>query len=177
MPVPGQPRNPELERPTRFQRRREQFNPEGLAPNRFTSQPYLDVERRGQSPGTQDLDTRADRQQHATMRRLWRQSVAPIPAAPSFSWTANSPAYSVGLVAFELTRALRYMASTRYLPAGTLNSRFGAPRPVVVQGAYGKRANVSGGTTQRRPVLRNRITSFGSRVKPLNNPVAAAEKG
>jgi hypothetical protein len=160
MPVPGQPRNPE-----------------GELPLRFRSRPHLSIELEGQSPGLQDTSLRGSVLALGTIRRLWRQTVAYVPAPPAFSWSGNSPAFSPGVRAAGWTRALRYMARSFYNPSNTDNTRFGARREIVTPGARQPRMTITAGAKRSRPTVRNRLTSFGSRVTPLNSNLPASEGG
>ena len=152
MPVPGQPRNPYGQTPTRFRPRRRYF-----------------IARLGETPGHMDIDTRADTVAPGTIRRNWRQSVNAVPAPPPFSWVYNN-----GLGG--ITRALRYKASTVFRAAGTDNTRFGAPRAIVPSRINARPVTIAAGNQQGRPAVRNRMTSFGRRVTPVNQPSRAAAK-
>lgn len=150
MPVPGRPRNPLGESPDRFHRRRIVF-----------------VQRPGSTPGLMDLDTRSDTVAAGTIRRLWEQAVNMIPAPPPFP-VAQAP--------LGITRAIRYKASTRYRAAGTESTRFGARRPIVPPRHNQRPVTIAAGNQQGRPTVRNRMTSFGSRVRPVNQAAADAQK-
>lgn len=151
MPVPGQPRNPFGQRPNRFREQRKVF-----------------VARPGESPGLMDIDdTRLDTVAAGTIRRLWRQAVNMIPAPPPFA---------VSAAPLGITRALRYRASSLYQRAGNDNTRFGARRPIVPPRHNSRPVTVSAGNQQGRPAIRNRITSFGRRVPPVNAVDPAATK-
>ena len=150
MPVPGQPRNPLGQTPTRFHTRRRVF-----------------VERPGASPGLMDVDdTRVDTAAPGTIRRLWEQAVNMIPAPPPFPVSAAPT---------TITRALRYRASSLYQRAGNSNTREGRTRPIRPPRHHGRPVTIAAGNQQGRPTIRNRMTSFGSRVPPVNPPSPAAE--
>ena len=151
MPVPGVARNPLGQRSTRFHR----------------SPPRV-VARAGETPGLNDVDTRADTAARGTIRRLWRQSFNLVPAPPPVDVTRNN---GLGVV----TRALRYKASSTYKAAGTDNTRFGAARVHVPSRHNQPRVTIAAGNQQGRPTVRNRMTSFGRRVPPVN-PVSPAAK-
>ena len=116
-----------------------------------------------------EWDTRATVEASGTIRRLWRQLVHPTPAPPP---------YEVAAQPFTGQRAIRYKASTSYLAAGNALgfSRGGRPgmHTVITQATRQSIPTQGVGQNRNRPVLRNRISSFGSRVPPLNAPVSAA---
>lgn len=149
MPLPGRPRNPL-----------------GQDPTRIHGRPHVDVVRIGESPGTQDVDTRADRQGPGTIRRLWRQTIAFVPAPPAFP-VSSSPA--------TITRALRYKASTAYRGSGSSNTRLTRMHTHIPKRSRQPAPTVGAGTVRARPTVRNRISSFGSRVEPLNPRVRARQ--
>lgn len=154
MPVPGQPRNPFGQTPDRFHERRKVF-----------------VARPGESPGLMDVDdTRVDTAAPGTIRRLWLQAVNMIPAPPPFA-VAEAPT--------TISRALRYKASSLYQRAGNDNTRFGARRPIVPARHNQRPVTVAAGNQQGRPTIRNRMTSFGRRVPPVNqaDPAATTKAG
>lgn len=148
MPLPGRPRNPQLERPDRFRERA-----------------YVDVPEIGASPGLQTIDRHTGHAARGTIRRLWRQSVNFIPAPPAFEWSKQPPL---------ITRALRYRATSLYKQAGANNTRFGARRPITPARHNQPIPTIGAGNLQRRPTRRNRMSSFGSRVPPINPPSNAA---
>jgi hypothetical protein len=152
VPVPGQPRNPHgTTTLNRFHERRQVF-----------------VARPGASPGLMDVDdTRVDTAAHGTIRRLWEQAVNMIPAPPPFP---------VAAAPLGITRALRYKASTTFHRSGNENTRFGAKRPFVVARHNQRPVTIAAGNQQGRPTVRNRMSSFGSRVTPVNNPSRSAGK-
>lgn len=151
MPVPGRPRNPYGEQPNRFR---------GKAP--------LVVIVPGQSPGMQDAHRREPTTQSAegTIRRTFRQKVNFIPASPPMPVSSSPP---------TITRGLRYRASSTYRQAGTDHTRFGAPRPAIQKSNRQPIPTLQAGRTQGRPTIRNRMVSFGSRVRPLNAASPAAQ--
>lgn len=151
MPTPGVARNPLRETPDRFRRTRQVFVPKS-----------------GQTPGLQDVDLRFDAAAAGTIRRLYRQAINLILPAPEISWSYNN---GQG----EITRAARYKASSVYSQAGSSNTRFGAPRPMVAARHNRRPVTLGAGNRQSRPTVRNRLTSFGKRVPPTNQPSPAAE--
>jgi hypothetical protein len=151
VPPPGRPRNPLGETPNRFHARRRVF-----------------VERPGASPGLMDVsDTRVDTAAPGTIRRLWEQTINMITAPPPFP-VAQAPT--------TITRALRYKASTVFHRSGNENTRFGARRPIRPGRHHGRPVTIAAGNQQGRPTIRNRMTSFGRRVTPVNAPSPAAQK-
>lgn len=152
MPVSGRPRNPHGD--TRF--------------NRFHERRQVFVQRPGASPGLMDVDdTRVDTAAAGTIRRLWEQAVNMIPAPPAFP---------VSQAPLGITRALRYKASTTFHRSGNENTRFGAARAIVAPRHNSRPVTIAAGNQQGRPTVRNRMTSFGSRVPTVNRPAPAAEK-
>lgn len=111
-------------------------------------------------------DDSATEQQPATIRRLWRQVLSGQPGPPPFP-VSRAPAV--------FSRALRYRASTSYKPAGTLNTRLTMLHTVVRMVARQPRPTLMAGTRRARPTVRNRMSSFGSRVPPLNPRVRGAQ--
>lgn len=133
----------------------------------------------GRTPGTMTFSLRGNVLGPGQIRRLWRQSVNFMAAQPPYSWTANgnsfSPPHGVGI-----TRALRYMTRSVYERAGSDNTRFAGLHTQVLQTGRVRSTNtthptVGAGQVRARPTVRNRMTSFGSRVPPLNQAVQGAE--
>jgi hypothetical protein len=156
VPVPGRPRNPE-----------------GELPLRFRDVPHMVVEIEGESPGTKETSLRGSVLAPGIVRSLWRQTAGFIGAAPDYSWTSSSPGFS-RLRPVGLTRALRYMARSFYLPAGSDETRWGAPRPYQEHETRQPLTTIGAGTRRNRPTVRNRLSSFGSRVQPIVSRVQAA---
>lgn len=132
----------------------------------------------GRSPGTMVTTLRGNVLGAGQIRKLWKQSVNYLPAQAAYSWTENAPAPGrplTGPGGFAITRALRYMTRSVYIGAGLDHSRYDALHTVVKkQNAY-KTVTVNAGQARNRPTVRNRLTSFGSRVPTLNDTVQAAE--
>lgn len=168
MPIPG-PR-------TQFGPDPGYRNPENREPNLFNQWlrpgPMIWP---GRSPGLMTITLRGCILGAGQIRRLWRQSINFTPAQGPFSWTANANdsdlTPSVGI-----TRALRYMTRSLYVAGGTDNTRYDALHTVIKKQNYYKTITVGKGQTRVRPTVRNRMTSFGSRVPTLNQQVSAAEK-
>lgn len=166
-PLPGY-RNPEAEAPTRFQLW-ERPGPVSVP---------------GRSPGLMVVTLRGCVLAAGTIRQLWRQTVNyNAPQAP-YSWTRSAPGPDrpeFGYGGFQITRALRYMTRSTYSGAGIDNSRFAglhtpiSPRAGRSLHSVGGRVTVAAGSVRGRPTVRNRLTSFGSRVPTLNQASPAAE--
>jgi len=68
------------------------------------------------------------------------------------------------------------MTRSVYEAGGTDNSRFaGMHTPVGKRNVY-KTVTIGVGQKRNQPTVRNRLTSFGSRVATLNQQVDAAQK-
>lgn len=129
----------------------------------------------GRSPGTMVLTLRGCIQGFGQVRKLWMQSIDYIPAFPPYSWTENGSTGMGSKGGFQITRGLRYMTRSVYTGAGIDHSRFDELHTVIrKQNAY-KTVTVNAGQKRNSPTIRNRLTSFGSRVPTLNRAVAAAE--
>lgn len=128
----------------------------------------------GHSPGTMFLTLRGNRLGFGQIRRLWRQSINYNGAFPSYSWTTNSTSHNTD-DGFGITRALRYMTRSVYIGAGLDHSRYDELHTVVKKQNVYKTVTVNAGQKRNIPTIRNRVTSFGSRVPPLNNAIRAAE--
>lgn len=113
------------------------------------------------------------------IRRMWRQSVDLISPQASYSWTKNRPGPDAPLTVpadgVDITRALRYMTKSVYLGAGLDNTRYDELHTIVKKQNTYKVVTVGRGQTRSRPTMRNRMTSFGSRVPTLNQEVDAAQ--
>jgi hypothetical protein len=159
VPVPGRPHNPEGELPLRFRERA-----------------HVSIALAGETPGTMERSLRGCVLAPGVLRRLWRQTVTMIPAMAGYSWSSNG-APGLPQLAFAWTRALRYMASSRFLRAGNDETRFASEyRSYLRHQSREPLPTQTAGTRINRPTVRNRLTSFGSRVQPINGPVSAAEE-
>ena len=128
----------------------------------------------GRTPGTMpgpNGDRRGMVQALGQVRHLWRQAIDYTPAQPPYSWTANAPGpgrpMPGGARGFQLTRALRYLTRSLYMGAGIDNTRYAELHSAIQPGVRSKPVTINAGQQQNKPVLRNRLTSFGSRVPPL----------
>ena len=157
MPVPGQPRNPFGQSPDRFDRETPRAVGYGDGPD-------------GSSDHFHGRTLRGLVAAAGTIRELWKQTVGYAAAPPPFSWTANGPVSTVSSArGFQITRALRYRVSSTYHGAGTDNTRLSELHSVVKPKVRAKRVTVNAGQQRGTPVTRNRLTSFGSRVTPLQD--------
>lgn len=129
----------------------------------------------GRSPGTMFLTLRGCKLGFGQIRRLWRQSVNYNAAFPPYSWTDGGPEFSPPTGNMGITRALRYMTRSVYIGAGLDHSRYDELHSVIKRGAFYKTITVNAGQKRNAPTIRNRVTSFGSRVPTLNSAVAAAQ--
>lgn len=181
MPLPGRPRNAGGNE-VRFHR----AGQSGVGDTRWRSGPrdrwheraHVFVRQPGYTPGLQDVGRQDATVAHGSIRRLWRQTITYIPGPPELNWSENRVIThaTAGPAAAQITRALRYKVSTVFRGAGSTNTRFGAPRPVIPPRHVQPRPTRTAGNLQGRPVLRNRLSSLGSRVPPVNRPSRAAEQ-
>lgn len=170
MPVPG-PRTQQGPLPG-------YTNPDGEHPGNRTNlwgRP-APVSQEGRTPGRMEISTRGNLLGFGQIRRLWRQSVNYIPAQPPYSWTTNSHLSNpLSARGFQITRALRYMTRSVALNSGTDNTRFAGLHTVIKPRVASKPVTLGAGQVRTRPTVRNRVTSFGSRVPAINRPVQGAE--
>lgn len=97
----------------------------------------------------------------------WRSSVGSIAGPAPFSWVDNPPL---------ITRPLRYRVISIFRGAGNSASMTNAaPRPVRVRQARMSAIVRLAGNAPAKPSVRNRLTSFGSRVPPVNQPSPNAQ--
>lgn len=133
----------------------------------------------GRSPGTMIVTLRGCRLGFGQIRRLWRQSIDYVPAQASYSWTESAPGAGGPVTqptgGYFITRALRYMTRSVYIGAGVDHSRFDELHTVVGKQNNYKTVTVNAGQKRNAPTVRNRLTSFGSRVPTLNKAVSAAQ--
>lgn len=132
----------------------------------------------GRSPGTMVITLRGCVLAAGQIRRLWRQSVDLVGAQAPFSWSSNQPGWGggrPGMPGYQITRALRYMTRSVYVGGGIDNSRYENLHTAVYKRNAYKAVTVGGGQKRGQPTVRNRLTSFGSRVPTLNPVVQAAE--
>jgi hypothetical protein len=150
-------------------------NPDHEQPQRFNhwSRPGP-VAHTGRSPGTMMATLRGNVLAPGTVRRLWRQTVDYIAAQAPYSWTHSAPAPGrpvINAPGFAITTALRYMARSVYAQAGTDETRYSALHTKIHPRVHSKPVTTPAGATRSRPTVRNRVTSFGSRVTPINAKV------
>lgn len=149
-------------------------NPDNAAPTLFNQWKRPDpIAWPGRSPGVMVITLRGCILGAGQIRRLWRQSINFTPAQGAFSWTENDND-SEPNEGFQVTRALRYLTRSVYVGGGIDNTRYDAMHTIVRKQNYYKVITVGKGQTRSRPTVRNRMTSFGSRVPTLNHAVSAA---
>jgi hypothetical protein len=155
-------------------------NPDGERMLRFEYTPYHGIADEGRSPGLMERTLRGCVLAAGQIRQLWRQSVNFSDAQAPYSWTDNSPQpdrpATLQSRGFEITRALRYMTRSTYAWAGTDNTRLSELHTVIVPQVRYKQVTTGGGQRRYPPTVRNRLSSFGSRVPPINRRVQAAEE-
>ena len=125
----------------------------------------------GRSPGLSIINLRGNVLGDGQIRRFWRQSVDLIAGQAPFSWTRNAPGPDRPIQSpdgVDITRALRYMTRSTYVAGGTDNSRFEGLHTVIPKRNRYKQVTIGTGQVRGRPTTRNRLTSFGSRVTPIN---------
>ena len=170
MPVPG-PRT--QQRPDEGYR-----NPDGETPDRFRYGVFHPVAQPGRSPATMEETLRGCVLAAGQIRQLWRQAINYVAPAEPFGWTTNGGDFTYPSSKPQgITRALRYMARSLYVQGGTDSTRLSELHTVVLPRVRSKTVTVPGGAKRSAPTVRNRLTSFGSRVTPLNSPVSGAESG
>lgn len=170
MPVPG-PRTQQRPLPG-------YTNPDGQVPTRINrwGRP-APVALMGRTPGLSETQLQGHVLGLGVVRRMYRQAINYIPASPAFSWSENGYPGLHGARGFQVTRALRYLTHTSVnATSGVDNTRFAGLHTSVRPKVRSKRVTVGAGQVRTRPTVRNRMTSFGSRVPPINNPVTAAEE-
>lgn len=129
----------------------------------------------GRSPGLMETTLRGCILGAGQVRRMWRQAVNYIPASPPYSWTENRNVGSPQVVGVGVTRALRYMTRSFYVGSGIDYTHFSGLHTEIQPRVRSKPVTIGKGQTRSRPTVRNRMTSFGSRVQTLNETVSAAE--
>lgn len=160
MPVPG-PRNP-------FGQTLGDRNPLSETPDRFRAVPYHGIAWAGRSPGLMFATLRGCVLAAGQVRAMYRQMVNYWSPQEPFSWTSNGGDWPSSRP-FGITRALRYLTRSTYVGAGVDNSRLTELHTVVLPRVRSKTPSVAGGSVRSRPTVRNRMTSFGSRVTPIND--------
>lgn len=171
MPIPG-PRTQQRPLPG-------YTNPDGETPDRINlwDRPGPIV-MAGRTPGTMATSRRGNVLGAGQIRRLWRAAANFTAGQAAFSWTENAPAPGRPIVApsgFQITRSLRYLARSIYAAGGTDNTRYTGLHSRITPRVRSKPVSVPAGAVRSRPTVRNRLTSFGSRVPPLNPKLPAGE--
>jgi hypothetical protein len=132
------------------------------------------VSQPGRTPGLMYVNVRGEILGPGTIRRMWYQTVNYIGAQAPYSWTGNgnlqAPTRPAGI-----TRALRYMTRSTYMGSGIDNTRFAGLHTEIYPQVRSKPVTLGAGQVRTRPTVRNRMTSFGSRVPTLNQPVQGAQ--
>ena len=172
MPVPG-PR-------TQFRPVEGYRNPDGEHPTRIQhwDRPAAVVQP-GRSPATMARDLRDMILAAGQVRRDWLQHINLTPGSAPYSWTESAPAPGRPVLSprgVGITRALRYMTRSVYVAGGTDGTRYTNLHTVVHPSARSKPITRGAGTRRNPPTVRNRLTSFGSRVPPINQRVSGAQQ-
>ena len=163
MPVPGQPRNPFGQTPHRFELEQPRAVGYGgpVVNGQHIALAFVATSKRGMVLAFGQL------------RAFWKQRAGYIPGPDDYSWTMNGPPMNLAGVSaargFQITRALRYWSRSLYFGAGADNTRHAALHSVVQPKVRHKPVTVNAGQQRGKPVTRNRLTSFGSRVPPLQD--------
>lgn len=149
-------------------------NPHGETPDRFHGRPAVPLMIAGRSPGTMQRNLRGNVLGAGQVRMLWRQAVNYLAAAEPFGWTTNGGDFSSSRP-FGVTRALRYLTRSFYAGAGEDNTRLNELHTVVIPRVRSKAVTTPAGAKRSGPTVRNRLTSFGSRVTPINQASGSAQ--
>jgi hypothetical protein len=133
----------------------------------------------GESPGLMMIDRRLMVLAAGQVRKLWRQAINELTPAEPYDQVSLTPGQGRPAGArsgpVDLTRALRYKTRSLYMRGGNDNTHFSNMHTVITKQNRGMPVTLGAGTVQNRPTVRNRMTSFGSRVPILNSRVPAAE--
>jgi hypothetical protein len=154
-------------------------NPQHELPHRFNLwDARIPVAHMGKTPGLMYVTLRGCRLGAGQIRRFWRQAVGYIAAPPAYSWTASAPTPTEHVPPYpglQITRALRYMTRSVYAREGEDNTRFPGLHTKILPRVRSKPVTLGAGLVRSRPTVRNRMTSFGSRVPTINQPSPASE--
>lgn len=101
-----------------------------------------------------------------TIRGLWRSSLGGARGPAPFGWADHPRIF---------TRSLRHRVTSLFMRAGNSRTDWGEPRPMIRPRARQSIVTRQVGNRPAGPTVRNRLTSFGSRVPPLNQPSPNAE--
>jgi hypothetical protein len=159
MPVAGQPRNPFGQSPDRIM----------LEQHRVTGYSGPAIDGAGVPLAFVQRTKRGMVLAAGQLRFFWKQAVGYNSAQDDYSWTTNGYRSRGGPRGFQITRALRYRTRSVYMGAGIDNTRLTALHSVVHPKVRSKPVTVNAGQQRGKPVTRNRLTSFGARVEPLQN--------
>lgn len=155
-------------------------NPDGEVPGRRFNRwgRPAPVAEMGRTPGLMFVSLRGNILGAGQIRRFWRQAVNYIAAPAPYSWSSSSPnpgQPSLSDTPFAVTRSLRYMTRSISVRSGEDNSKFPGLHTRVRPQVRSKPVTLPVGGVRNRPTVRNRMTSFGSRVPTLNKQSPAAE--
>lgn len=138
------------------------------------------VAQMGRTPGLMRITTRGMILGAGQIRRMWRQSIGLIPAQAPFSWSENAPQPGRPISTHPgpngITRSFRYMTRSISQRSGEDYTRFSGIHTVIRPRVRSKPVTLGAGQVRTRPTVRNRFTSFGSRVPTVNQPSQAAEQ-
>lgn len=123
------------------------------------------VQRTSQTDGLDGIST-PPRLAPGSIRRDVYTQINSIPAPPPFGWADNPRIF---------TNPLRYRVSTRFRRIGNSRAINAALRPIVRRQVAVSTVTRQVGNKPSQPTVRNRLTSFGSRVPPLNQPSPNAQ--
>lgn len=168
MPIPG-PR-------TQFGQLPGYDNPDHLAPNRLN--PWLwpgPTQTIGESPGTTIVSRRGIILGLGMIRSLWRPPLKGIDAPGGFNQATSSNDTSYR-GAFHPTRHWLYKCGCISRTSGTSNTEFHGLHTPVAPATRKSRPSLGAGQRSNPRTVRNRMTSFGSRVQPINNTAPAAQQ-
>ena len=115
-----------------------------------------------------------------TIRRFWGRVANMISGGWAFNWSRNLFDDAPDGVNGVVTTSCRYMISTRYTNTGGNDLSNPGARDYKEYPAYRHAPNpaiIRAGQQQGRPTVRNRITSFGSRVPPINDVLPSQQIG
>jgi hypothetical protein len=138
----------------------------------------------GRSPGTMLMTLRGQRLATGQVRRLYKQKTNEIQPGAPYNQVALTPSSSNPAAHHQpvgISQGWRYMISSRYIGAGDGLSRWGGTgRPLHQKSTSFRHVNPTptlgaGNKSRGRPTVRNRLTSFGSRVPTINSVLPAAE--
>lgn len=153
-------------------------NPDGEQPTRFNrwGRP-VPVASMGNTPGLMYVTLRGCVLGAGQIRRMWRQAIGFIPGPPAYSQSisATYPSEFKEHDAIGITRALRYRTLSISPRAGEDSTRFSGLHTKIRPKVRSKPVHLGAGLVRSRPTVRNRLSSFGSRVPTINQQSNAAQ--